>query len=231
MIYPVIDAPSPNHNEREGTPVTMLVMHYTGMQTGEEALARMRDPEAKVAAHYMVETDGRIFKLVPEDRRAWHAGIGFWRGVEDINSASIGIEIVNPGHLWGYEEFPEAQIDAVLALTKEILERHPIKPLGVIGHSDLAPDRKDDPGEKFPWARFAEAGLALPPYQGPVSPDAPDFEPALEMLYQIGYAVTLRSHIAPVLAFQRRFCPQDLGGGLSPLTRTAIAATHALIGR
>jgi N-acetylmuramoyl-L-alanine amidase len=145
----LIPAPSPNFDTRRAPP-DMLVLHYTGMETGEAALARLRDPEAKVSAHYLVEEDGRIFQLVPEERRAWHAGAGGWRGEDDCNAASIGIEIVNPGHEFGYRLFPEAQIAAVIALIGDIRDRWTIPDNRIIAHSDLAPARKTDPGELFP---------------------------------------------------------------------------------
>ena len=156
----LIQAPSPNLDSRRGPP-DILVLHYTGMQTGEAALARLRDPGAKVSAHYLVEEDGRVFQLVPEERRAWHAGRGVWQGEDDVNAASIGIEIVNPGHEFGYRAFPDAQIAAVIALIGDIRDRWTIPDNRIIAHSDLAPDRKEDPGELFPWKRLAEAGHGL----------------------------------------------------------------------
>ncbi len=156
----MIAAPSPNFNERK-LPIALIVLHYTGMKDGPAALARMCDPDAQVSAHYMVEEDGRIFQLVDEARRAWHAGVSSWCGETDINSNSIGIEIVNGGHDYGLPDFPAIQIDAVIELVKDIMARHGIGPEGVVGHSDIAPGRKQDPGEKFPWDRLAEAGCAL----------------------------------------------------------------------
>ena len=163
MSLEIIQAPSANFNERLH-PLDMLVLHYTGMKDGPSALARMQeDKEPRVSAHYMVEEDGRVFALVPEEKRAWQAGRSWWRGEEDLNSRSIGIEIVNPGHEWGYRPFPEAQIEAVLELCKGILSRWPIPQNRIVAHSDIAPDRKEDPGELFPWKRFAEAGIGLWP--------------------------------------------------------------------
>lgn len=157
-----IPQPSPNSNERT-LPVSLLVMHYTGMPSGEAALARLCDPASKVSAHYLAEEDGRVFQLVEESRRAWHAGKGYWRGIEDINSASIGIEIVNPGHEFGYRVFPEVQMQAVLELAQGILARHAIPARNVVGHSDTAPARKEDPGELFNWQWLAENGVGLYP--------------------------------------------------------------------
>ena len=156
----LIDASSPNFDQRRAPP-DALVLHYTGMKTGEAALARLRDPEAKVSAQYLVEEDGRVFRLVPEERRAWHAGRGVWQGETDLNAASIGIEIVNPGHEFGYRAFPDVQIAAVIALIGDIRERWTVPDARIIAHSDLAPDRKEDPGELFPWKRLAEAGHGL----------------------------------------------------------------------
>jgi N-acetylmuramoyl-L-alanine amidase len=160
MSLEVIPAPSPNFDARSGPP-DMIVMHYTGMLSGEAALARLRDPEAKVSSHYVVEEDGRVFSLVAEERRAWHAGRGSWKGETNCNAVSVGIEIVNPGHEFGYRAFPDAQIAAVIALTSEIRGRWEIPDNRIIGHADLAPGRKEDPGELFPWKRLAEAGHGL----------------------------------------------------------------------
>jgi N-acetylmuramoyl-L-alanine amidase len=156
----LIPAPSPNFNDRPRTP-DMIVLHYTGMATGEAALARLRDPQAQVSAHYLVEEDGRVFALVEEDCRAWHAGVSFWRGERDINGCSIGVEIVNPGHEFGYRDFPEAQVTAVVALLDDIRSRRAIPDRRILAHSDVAPERKQDPGERFPWPRLARAGHGL----------------------------------------------------------------------
>ncbi len=166
MTLDIIEAPSPNFDARTKLP-DMLVLHYTGMQTGEAALARLCDPEAGVSSHYLVEEDGRIFRLVAEERRAWHAGRSFWKGEEGVNHASIGIEIVNPGHEFGYRPFPQAQIDAVIALVADIRSRWQIDDNRILGHSDVAPARKIDPGELFPWKRLAEAGHGVRPSATP----------------------------------------------------------------
>ena len=166
-----IDAPSPNFDARKAPPDS-LVLHYTGMPTGEGALARLRDPEAKVSSHYLVEEDGRVFRLVAEERRAWHAGVSFWKGRDDLNSASVGIEIVNPGHEFGYRAFPNAQIAAVIALVTDIRGRWTIEDDRIVGHSDVAPDRKDDPGELFPWKALAESGHGTW-IEPPAAPGAP----------------------------------------------------------
>jgi N-acetylmuramoyl-L-alanine amidase len=158
----IIERPSPNFNERVGAGVPdILIMHYTGMQTCEAAVTRLTDPAARVSSHYTVDEDGTIYRHVAEELRAWHAGVSHWRGESDINSRSVGIEIVNPGHEFGYRAFPEAQIEAVIRLSKGIVSRHAIPPRNVIGHSDIAPDRKTDPGELFPWKELAQAGLGI----------------------------------------------------------------------
>ncbi|HVY34902.1 MAG TPA: N-acetylmuramoyl-L-alanine amidase [Caulobacteraceae bacterium] len=156
----IIPAPSPNFDIRRAPP-DMVLLHYTGMPTGAEALARLRDPEAKVSAHYLIEEDGRVFSLVAEERRAWHAGLSFWKGERDINAVSVGIELVNPGHEWGYRAFPDTQIEALIDLLTEVRGRWDIPDGRILGHSDVAPERKTDPGELFPWKRLAHAGHGL----------------------------------------------------------------------
>lgn len=154
--------PSPNHGERpEGSQIDMLVLHYTGMENAESALQRLCDPRAEVSAHYFIYEDGRILQCVPEARRAWHAGKSYWKGATDLNSCSIGVEIVNPGHEFGYRPFPEAQINAVIALCLDVCARHGIAPWKVLAHSDIAPERKDDPGELFPWDVLAKRGVGF----------------------------------------------------------------------
>ncbi|MEO1015220.1 MAG: N-acetylmuramoyl-L-alanine amidase [Pseudomonadota bacterium] len=219
MSIRIEDAPSPNSDAR-GRGVDMVVLHYTGMQTGAEALDRLRDPAAKVSAHYLVEEDGRVFRLVAEENRAWHAGVASWRGESDINARSVGIEIVNPGHEWGYRPFPEEQVAAVIDLVAGVVARHGVKPARVVGHSDVAPERKEDPGELFPWDRLAEKSLAIGTYRGAPDPSV-DYFDALKAIADIGYDAPDRAHAAAVLAFQRRFCPAALGQGLSPLTKAA----------
>ena len=167
----IIEAPSPNFDGRTAPP-SMLVLHYTGMKTGPEALDRLRDPQAKVSSHYLVEEDGRVFRLVAEERRAWHAGVSFWRGRRNVNGDSIGIEIVNPGHEFGYRPFPEPQVESVIALVADIRTRWDIEDRDIVGHSDIAPDRKDDPGELFPWKRLSEAGHGVWA-EWPAAPGAP----------------------------------------------------------
>ncbi|MGB1547820.1 MAG: N-acetylmuramoyl-L-alanine amidase, partial [Alphaproteobacteria bacterium] len=164
MRVTVLEHPSPNHEPRpEGAAIDTLILHYTGMKTAEAALARLCDPATKVSAHYLIDETGRIYALVPEERRAWHAGEACWQGETNLNDRSVGIELVNPGHEFGYRPFPEAQMAALEALLQEILARHPIPAERVLGHSDVAPGRKTDPGELFDWARLARAGIGCWP--------------------------------------------------------------------
>ncbi len=225
----LIEAPSPNHGPRpEGRAVDMAILHYTGMQTGEAALARLRDPEAQVSAHYLVEEDGRIFALVPEDRRAWHAGASLWAGDPDTNSRSIGIEIVNPGHEWGYRDFPARQIAAVAALLEGITARHAIAPRHILAHSDVAPARKEDPGERFPWAHLAGRGLGLWPAIDPSGANDPVLAPGdrgpqvtayQQALAAFGYGIEATGIFDEAtrlvtVAFQRHFQPTAVGTAL-----------------
>ncbi|MCJ8157534.1 N-acetylmuramoyl-L-alanine amidase [Sphingomonas sp. LaA6.9] len=200
----------------------MIVLHYTGMQDAASAIAQLANPEAKVSAHYVVTEDGQIIRMVAEDKRAWHAGRSHWRGVTDINSASIGIEIVNPGHEFGYRPFPDEQIDALIPLVAEIMATYHITRGNVVGHSDIAPARKRDPGELFPWGRLARHRLALPrPTRNLMDPNWSDagFLLALE---RFGYEVT--DPMAAVVAFQRRFRPELIDGEIDGETRSILLA-------
>jgi N-acetylmuramoyl-L-alanine amidase len=239
------ERPSPNHGERGEAPnlrpVDMLVLHYTGMQSAAAALDRLCDPAARVSSHYLVEEDGTVWRLVPEARRAFHAGISYWQGEGDLNRVSIGIEIVNPGHEWGYRPFPEAQMAAVERLCRDILGRHPVPPYRIVGHSDIAPDRKSDPGELFDWLRLARAGIGLWP---PLRPEAEagrgrgvgvvQRTAALADLARIGYAVSADTAEVALAAFQRRFRPARWDGLLDRETcerlsdvRLAVEAAQA----
>ena len=226
----LLQRPSPNQDDRGGTPVDMLVLHYTGMTSGEAAMARLCDPAAKVSAHYTIGEDGTVYAMVPESRRAWHAGLSCWAGARDINSRSIGIELVNPGHEFGYRPFPAAQIDALIALGDAILARHPIAPWRVLGHSDVAPARKDDPGELFPWVSLAEAGIGFWASPG----DDPGDEAVVPLLTRYGYdpEAPLQKVVA---AFQRHFRPARVDGTADRQTRTMlyglVAAYDAQKGR
>ncbi|HEX7693853.1 MAG TPA: N-acetylmuramoyl-L-alanine amidase [Sphingomonas sp.] len=217
----IVETPSPNFNERQ-LPVSMIVLHYTGMESAAAALERLTDPAAEVSAHYLIEEDGTIHRLVPEDKRAWHAGQSHWRGITDVNSASIGIELVNPGHEFGYREFAPAQIEALIPLMQEIKERYDITRGNIVGHSDIAPTRKQDPGELFPWGQLARLRLALPrPTKNLMDPLWSDagFLLALE---RFGYEVT--DKLAAVVAFQRRFRPELIDGEIDGECRCLLLA-------
>ncbi len=203
----IIERPSPNHDER-GRAVDMLVLHYTGMQSAAAALERLCDAQAKVSAHYTIDEDGTVYAHVPEDRRAWHSGISHWAGADNVNARAIGIELVNPGHEWGYRAFPQSQISSLIRLSQGIVLRHPIATSQVLGHSDVAPTRKEDPGELFPWQKLAAAGIGLWP-QGIASDIGPD---AL-----IRYGYDPRAPLDKVItAFQRHFRPAKLDGVWDP---------------
>ncbi len=217
----MIDTPSPNFDVRT-LPVTMIVLHYTGMQDAAEAIHRLTDPEAKVSSHYLVAEDGQVMHLVDEANRAWHAGRSRWREIDDVNSASVGIEIVNPGHEFGYRPFPEAQIEALIPLVADIKDRHAITRGNIVGHSDIAPTRKQDPGELFPWNRLAKLRLALPrPTKNLIDPNWTDsgFLLALE---RFGYDVS--DPLAATVAFQRRFRPELLDGTIDGECRAILLA-------
>jgi N-acetylmuramoyl-L-alanine amidase len=203
-----IEMGSPNQDDRQGVAVDMLILHYTGMISGRAALERLCDPAARVSAHYTIDEDGTSYAHVPEARRAWHAGVSYWAGAIDINARSIGIELINPGHDNGYRPFPEAQIGAVMALCHGVLLRHPISSARVLAHSDVAPARKQDPGELFPWARLAQAGIGLWPDQGF---DDVGGLPSADELPRLGYDPRVPQDQV-ILAFQRHFRPHKLDG-------------------
>ena len=222
--------PSPNHDAR-GARSDILLMHYTGMQTAEEAVARLTDPGVKVSCHYFVYEDGRIDQLVPEARRAWHAGACSWKGAIDINARSIGIEVAHPGHEYGYRDFPDAQIDALIALCRDIIARHHIRRERVLAHSDVAPARKKDPGEKFPWARLAQAGIGLWVEPAPIAEGrtfsandkGAEVEKLQKQLARFGYDLKITGRYddntrSVVTAFQRHFRPARVDGLADPST-------------
>lgn len=211
----VREAPSPNHDERPpDQPVDTLILHYTGMRSAEEAIARLRDPASRVSCHYVVEESGACWRLVPEGRRAWHAGVSYWRGHEALNGRSVGIEVVNPGHEWGYRPFPPAQMAAVCALALGVLARHPIAPRDVLAHSDVAPERKQDPGELFDWEGLARRGVGLWP-RGVADAgttgalrDTTGLAPVRAALGRVGYRVPPRGAAADA--------PGDVSGDAAP---------------
>lgn len=228
--------PSPNHGERRnGARADMLVLHYTGMLDAENALARLCSADSEVSAHYLIFEDGRVVQSVPEARRAWHAGVSSWAGESDINSCSIGVEIANPGHDFGYPDFPPPQIAAVIALARDIVARHAIAADRVLAHSDIAPSRKQDPGEKFPWRRLHQAGIGLwvepaPPDAGPVlafgacGPQVAELQAALAAY---GYGLEPSGDYDActrdvVTAFQRHFRPARVDGMADASTITTL---------
>jgi len=238
--------PSPNHGERKGgRRPDMIVLHYTGMPDAAEALQRLCSPASEVSAHYLVFEDGRIVQLVQESRRAWHAGAAFWAGATDINSCSIGIEIANPGHDYGYPEFPKRQIAAATALCRGIQTRHTIPPERVLAHSDIAPARKRDPGEKFPWHTLYDSGVGhwVRPAQitkGAVMLALGDRGEAVmtlqHALSRYGYGVTVNGNYDSatydvVAAFQRHFRPERIDGIADESTRATLHELLAQRGR
>jgi N-acetylmuramoyl-L-alanine amidase len=201
---------SPNCNERS-LPISMVVLHYTEMKPVETAIEKMCDPEAEVSAHYCITEEGEVIRLVPEEKRAWHAGASYWRGHKDVNSASIGIELDHPGHGLGYREFSDAQIDALVPLLHRIVKTYDIPRANVVGHSDVAPARKIDPGELFPWERLADYGLCLKRPEKLDLGDPFDNDGAFYLaLERFGYDIT-DGHKA-VEAFQRRWRPELIDG-------------------
>lgn len=227
MSTRLIERPSPNQDPRpDGAVVSLLVLHYTDMASTEAALRRLCDPLAEVSAHYLIDEDGAIYRLVPEARRAWHAGKSRWRGIEGLNAVSLGVELANPGHSNGYRPFPAAQMAALVALARDLLARHPIPPRNVVGHSDIAPERKLDPGELFDWRALAAQGIGLWPEQ----PDeTAAFAPLREgdqgarvvalrsALARYGYGLAEDDRFGPhtaavVRAFQRHFRPARIDG-------------------
>ena len=237
------ECPSPNFGPRRGGSVPdLVVLHYTGMATAADALARLTDPASEVSAHYLIDPDGRVVRLVAEETRAWHGGAAMWGGVTDINSRSIGIEIVNPGHELGYPPFPEAQFAGLEALLADILARHEISPERVVSHACVSPERKRDPGEKFDWRRLALQGLSIwlnPDLESSLPPglvDAARFQAAAR---RFGYGVPDSGEwCAPTCAvwraFVMRFLPFDAGApphwaGVLHLERLAARWPVALV--
>ena len=243
-LPPIRERLSPNHDHRDeaaaslgvGPPrIDMLVLHYTGMQSGAAALDRLCDPAARVSSHYLIEEEGTIWRLVPEERRAWHAGVSYWQGETVLNTPSIGIEIVNPGHEWGYRPFPEAQMQAVEGLCRDILARRRIPAHRIVGHSDIAPTRKSDPGELFDWPGLARAGIGLWPEPAPElrrrrgrGVGIVERARALADLARIGYEVVPGNEAPALAAFQRRFRPERWDGRLDGETSGRLAEVAQL---
>jgi N-acetylmuramoyl-L-alanine amidase len=232
--------PSPNHDERKaGRTPDMILLHYTGMPSGEAALQRLCAADSKVSAHYVVFEDGRIVQCVPEERRAWHAGVSSWAGETDINSCSIGIEIVNPGHEFGYRDFPLRQVAATISLCKSILTRRgPISSDRILAHSDVAPQRKQDPGERFPWALLGESGIGHWVRPAPLDLDGESYRHGdsgaavagmQHSLHSYGYGIEETGNYDDltrdvVIAFQRHFRPARVDGIADPSTLLTLRA-------
>ena len=241
MTLAIRDLPSPNQDDRPaGVPIDMLILHYTGMQSAQAAVERLRDPAAKVSSHYVVDEDGFVLRLVAEDRRAFHAGVSYWRGHSELNGRSIGIEIVNPGHEWGYRDFPVLQLASVCDLCLSILSRHTIPSRNIVAHSDVAPDRKEDPGEKFPWEDLAQNGVGVWPMGLPdlgttgVVRDATDLRGVRAALGDIGYRVAAEGALDPALstvlrAFQRHWRPEAVTGQADSGTLARLLAVAEMV--
>ena len=241
MTPAIRENPSPNHDERpDGGHVDMLILHYTGMRTAQAAIDRLCDPDAKVSSHYVVDEDGAVVRLVPEQRRAWHAGVSYWRGHTALNGRSIGIEVVNPGHEWGYRDFPVLQMAAVCDLCLSILSRHRIPARNIVAHSDVAPDRKEDPGEKFGWEDLARNGVGLWPIRTPdlgiggTIRDATGLRPVRGALAYIGYQIAPEGALDPALssvlrAFQRHWRPEAVTGQADAGTVARLEALATLV--
>ncbi len=234
-------APTPNQDDRPpGAPVDTLVLHYTGMSSAQAALDRLRDPAARVSSHYLVEEDGLVWALVDERRRAFHAGVSHWRGHASLNDRSIGIEIVNPGHEHGYRDFPALQMAAVCDLCLSVLSRHRIPARNVVAHSDIAPDRKEDPGERFDWAGLARNGVGLWPEGVPdlgtqgIVRDAANLREVRQALSDIGYRVAPEGALDPALAsvlraFQRHWRPEAVTGQADAGTLARLLAVARML--
>jgi N-acetylmuramoyl-L-alanine amidase len=231
---------SPNFGpRRDGQRADMIILHYTGMEAGPSAEEWLCDPVSEVSSHYLVNEDGSVLQMVRESDRAWHAGRGSWRGRSDVNSFSIGIEVANPGHAYGYPDFTGAQIDTVIALCRDIAERHAIAPERVLAHSDTAPGRKVDPGEKFPWAALHAAGVGHYVEPSPIGGGrflaagecGEPVEALQSMLALYGYGVDISGSFdatteAVVAAFQRHFRPRRVDGVAD---RSTIDTLHRLL--
>lgn len=233
MALSIDEHPSPNADERPGgCAADCLILHYTGMKSAGAALERLCSPEAKVSAHYLVSEDGHVLRLVDENQRAWHAGVSYWRGRERLNDCSIGIEIVNPGHEWGYRPFTEAQYLALEHLCADIMMRWSIPSCSLLAHSDIAPDRKEDPGELFDWRRLAKAGLGLWPEDGEGKWRSMD--EVIHQLHRIGYSLPdPGEREAPkrrLMAFQRHYRPERVDGERDQKTLARLDGLLALTG-
>jgi len=239
---------SPNINDRRGVDrPSILILHYTGLPTVERAIEVLADPVCQVSCHYVIDENGRITQMVPEDLRAWHAGVSYWQGHTDLNSMSVGIEIQNPGHDAGYPEFPDVQMDSVIALSKDITQRHNMRPEHVLAHSDIAPQRKNDPGEKFDWHRLYQAGIGhwvepVPLVTDPAQNEASATQSKAlafefqKLLRDYGYDCPIDGAIDDRMvkvteAFQRHFRPARVDGHIDESSLQTLQKLHAVLGR
>lgn len=227
-MWNIIQAPSPNFNERPCT-IDSIIIHYTDMVSAKAALDWLTNPISRVSAHYLIDEEGKIYKMVAEERRAWHAGNSYWQGRTNLNDCSIGIELSNPGHSYGYQPFPEAQIESLIKLCLDIQKRWNIPSSRILGHSDIAPQRKQDPGHLFPWKRLADEGLGM----WPASQQEAQSGGLLDMLSQFGNEIRLLSRA--ILAFQSYFpspkipSERKITKMLSQLGYSVESPPHALI--
>ena len=231
----MIERPSPNFSQRPpGFDIDILLLHYTGMETAESGIERLCDPESKVSSHYVIDEDGTTYCLVPEDATAWHAGVSCWEGKIGMNQRSVGIELVNPGHEHGYRDFPEAQMNALEELALGILDRHPIPKRQVLGHSDVSPMRKEDPGELFDWRGLAEKGIGLWPTQTEMEPVPGTVKDVQVAMRNIGYCIPVNGDDDEIYrtilsAFQRHYRPKRVDGKADKETRTMLAAVQIAV--
>lgn len=235
MTAVILQSPSPNHNARTaGKTIRYVILHYTGMPEPDGSRTWLCDPKSEVSAHYLIERTGQIWQLVAEAERAWHAGVSSWQGETDMNSVSIGIELVNRGHQWGYQEFPAPQIAACAQLVQGIMQRHSIAPRSILGHSDIAPQRKEDPGELFPWRELAQQGVGHWPEETvEQNPPPLSLTDARVLLRRIGYDCPLDGEYDQplrrvLLAFQRHWLPRHLSGLADAKTATRLRAVAEL---
>ncbi len=211
---------SPNFEpRRDSKKPYIFLLHYSGMTDFAEVLKKICDPASKVSYHYIINEDGAVYNLVDESMRAFHAGVSYWQGERDINSVSIGVSLQNPGHEFGYRPFPQIQIDSLKKLAQQIMERHMIKPEYILGHSDVAPSRKTDPGELFPWQELADCGIGVMP-KNP-APSALSEQEGKDLLARWGYDPAC-DIATSLVAFQSHYCPKELGKGWTPATAGAL---------
>jgi len=222
----MITLETPNFNDRKTNVIDMIVLHYTGTESLNDAITRLCRKKYEVSAHYLVACNGDIYQMVAEEYRAWHAGVSYWRGETDINSRSIGIEIDNKGHDYGYNDYPDIQIASVVGLCKNLIEKYGIFPLNIVGHSDIAPTRKKDPGEKFPWHLLAMNGIGIYPEIATevVIPDDFDY---IKALNAIGYDIS--DVDATVTAFKRRYVQDDVTAEMTSVTKQKIFALYQIV--